>query len=122
MNKKRILVVDDDPAIVKALEQNLKLRGYDTLTASNGTDGLKTARAERPDLIILDIMMSGKDGGEVSADLSEDPETERIPIFFLTGLKSHNDPEESNASEHPVFAKPILFRELVAEIENRIGK
>ena len=61
----RILVVDDEATLLRALEYNLRKEGYDVLKASRGDDALKLARRERPDLIILDVMLPGLDGFEV---------------------------------------------------------
>ncbi len=83
MNK-RILVVDDSHSIVKMLEVVLKKEGFTVFTAFNGKEGLALARSEKPDLIILDIIMPEMDGYEVCQALQKDRATASIPVIFLT--------------------------------------
>ena len=80
----RILVVDDEPSIVRPLTFILKKKGYEVLTASNGEEGLNAARKEQPDLIFLDVMMPKKNGYEVCKEIKNDPELENIYIIILT--------------------------------------
>ena len=80
----RILVVDDEPSIVRPLTFILKKKGYEVLTASNGEEGLHVARTEKPDLIFLDVMMPKKNGYEVCQELKNDPEFKKIYIIILT--------------------------------------
>jgi CheY-like chemotaxis protein len=82
--KHRILIVDDNHALVLAAERVLQKEGFDVLTAYDGLEGLEKARAEKPDLIILDIMMPKMDGYEVCRQLRNDPVTARIPIIILS--------------------------------------
>jgi len=118
MEKKKILVVDDEAALRKLLEASLNANGYETFSASNGSEGLQKAREERPDLIILDIMMEGQDGTEVGYILKEDVTTKDIPIIFLTGLKTKEEEQESSEEhEYTVLAKPVNTQELIGHIE-----
>src|SRR5437764_13610662 len=78
-----ILVADDDPVIVRLLEVNFKLEGYDVETATHGEEALQKARDLRPALILLDVMMPGLDGREVARHLKQDDATATIPILFL---------------------------------------
>ena len=80
----RILVVDDDKRLVKAIQRVLTKAGYEVLTAFDGLTALRTARAEKPDLIILDIMMPGMDGYEVCHTLSRLSSTSQIPVLMLS--------------------------------------
>jgi DNA-binding response OmpR family regulator len=84
-SKARILVIDDHERTVKAIEEILQEQGYEVLTAFEGATGLQRAREEKPDLIILDIMMPGMDGYEVCQRLQSDPATARIAVLMLTG-------------------------------------
>ncbi len=80
-----VLVVDDDELIRKALKRSLQLYGFKVYLAENGRTGLKLAQEKRPAFILLDWMMPGVDGLEVLAELKHNKQTERIPVFMLTG-------------------------------------
>jgi CheY-like chemotaxis protein len=82
--KYRILIVDDNHSLVLATERVLQKEGFDVITAYDGLEGLEKARAEKPDLIILDIMMPKMDGYEVCRQLKDDPATTQIPIIILS--------------------------------------
>jgi CheY-like chemotaxis protein len=85
MNEKhRILIVDDNHSLVLAAERVLQKEGFDVLTAFDGLEGLEKALAEKPDLIILDIMMPKMDGYEVCRQLKNNPATAQIPIIILS--------------------------------------
>lgn len=83
--KKKILIVDDERDIVKALTIRLRSCGYDTVVAFDGAQGVFTAHKEKPNLIILDIRMPAGDGFSVAEKLKQSRRTHRIPIIFLTG-------------------------------------
>lgn len=87
----RILVVDDDPDIVTVVSHNLEAEGYKVLTALGGEAALEIVRSEGPDLVILDIMMPGKDGYEVLADIRADPKTADLPVVLLTAKRAEGD-------------------------------
>jgi CheY-like chemotaxis protein len=87
----RVLVVDDEAAIRLLCRVNLRLAGMEVLEASNGAVGIELARRERPDLILLDVMMPEVDGWEVVAELADDPDTREIPIVFLTARSERVD-------------------------------
>jgi CheY-like chemotaxis protein len=119
---KKILVVDDEPGSILLFESILKKRGYQVVVASDGDEAIRRARAEKPDLIILDIMMPKVDGTEVAMTLREDEITKKIPIFFITALIAPGDKVEVAGTEsHPVFAKPVNLNELLAKIQSQIG-
>ena len=82
---KKILVIDDDPHIVKMIESRLKSEGYTVLIDVSGEAGIKTAYNEKPDLILLDITMLGMNGLETLSKLKKTPETRIIPVVMLTG-------------------------------------
>ena len=84
MGKARILIVDDDRPTVMIISSVLKKYGYDVSTAFNGHDGLKKAQKEKPDLIVLDIMMPGMDGFQVARHLKRDAETAKIAVLMLS--------------------------------------
>ncbi|MGN6628113.1 MAG: response regulator [Tepidisphaeraceae bacterium] len=91
MDKKRILVVDDEKDLRDLISFNLKRNGYDVLTASNGKEALEIAEREIPDLILLDIMMPGVDGTEVTRRLKADARLSQIPLIMLTARSEETD-------------------------------
>jgi len=108
-----ILVVDDDAEIVAMLSLRLGKRGYRVLTAIDGVEALETARTERPDLVILDVMMPGKNGWEVARALRHDPVTEKIKVVILSAIG-----ENVNEMTSPLYGadahidKPFEFEKL----------
>jgi DNA-binding response OmpR family regulator len=90
-NRQTILVVDDERDLLELVSHNLTRAGYNVITASNGTDALRTARAQRPDLLLLDLMIPGVEGTEVTRRLKADPETASIPIVMLTAKGEETD-------------------------------
>ncbi len=119
MSKATILLIDDEMQMLTLLTDILELRGYSVITADNGTDGYNLARLKRPDVIILDLAMPDVDGGQVAQQLRETPQTEHIPIIFLTGLLS-KDIEANNkhlVGGNIMFAKPCDFNDLINHIE-----
>lgn len=110
---KRILVIDDDTAIVQLIKLNLKMDGFEVATAYDGTEGLREAAAHPPDLIILDVMMPGLGGREVLERLKADPITREIPVLMLTALGGAGDITQSlvgGAEWH--LTKPFELHEL----------
>jgi DNA-binding response OmpR family regulator len=93
----RILVADDDPVILRLLQVNFRLEGYQVETASRGEDALVLARESVPDLILLDVMMPGVDGWEVCRRLKEDPATAGIPVIFLSARAQDEDRKRGHA-------------------------
>jgi DNA-binding response OmpR family regulator len=98
MMKSRILVVDDNQSVVRAIEGILKKQGYDVLTAFDGEEGLRAAHSQRPNLIILDIVMPKMDGYEVCQRLQADPDTSSIPVLMLTVKGQVDVPSDSRAT------------------------
>jgi len=115
---KKILVVDDEPDIVKVLVARLKEHGYATIIASDGHQALAQAQENQPDLIILDIMMPGMDGPEAAQRLKEDPKTQDIPIIFLSALqtKSEEQSEGDRVGGNVILSKPFDLDVLLAKI------
>jgi CheY-like chemotaxis protein len=87
----RILIVDDEPAIRLICRLNLQSAGFDTLEASDGASAIALARAERPDLMLLDIMLPELDGWGVAEELAASDETREIPILFLSARSESGD-------------------------------
>jgi len=87
----RVLVVDDEAPIRLLCRVNLEAEKMDVVEAADGPSGLEAARRERPDVILLDVMMPGLDGWRVAEELLEDPDTSAIPIVFLTARAELRD-------------------------------
>jgi CheY-like chemotaxis protein len=81
---KRLLIVDDDPMILEVTEMSLELAGWSVVSANDGHEALEKAAAERPDAILMDVMMPGMDGPTTCERLSATPETAHIPVILLT--------------------------------------
>ena len=83
---KKILIIDDDPDVILFLATVLQDHGYDTIDAPNGQEGLEKAKAELPDLILLDLMMPQKSGIALLSDLKKDDSLKKIPVIMVTGV------------------------------------
>ncbi len=113
----RILVVDDEPDVVTLMTLALEGEGFETLTAYDGISALDIAQAERPDLILLDVMMPMMSGYEVCEQLKASPATQHIPILCVTSAHSNDARERSRkAGAATVVLKPFTTAELVAQI------
>ena len=95
MEKKKILVIEDDSVLQKALQEFLAEEGFEIFSALDGEEGIKMGKEKLPDLILLDIILPKKDGYEVLKDLKSDEATKKIPIVLLTNLGSLNDVEKA---------------------------
>lgn len=113
-----VLIIDDEPELVRLLDYNLTKAGYLALTTRDGESGLAAARRHAPDLVVLDVMMPGLDGREVLRRLRADPGTARIPVLMLTAKAAEEDRViglEMGADDY--VAKPFGMRELLARIK-----
>ena len=88
-DKKRILVVDDEPDFASIVQANLKKEGFDVEVAYDGVEAMEKVKANPPDAIVLDVMMPEKDGYEVCAELKKDEKYKDIPIIMLTAVADH---------------------------------
>jgi len=112
--KPKILVVDDEPMNVDLLEAHLCM-DYDIVTASSGEEAIEKVKSGKPDLILLDIMMPGMDGYEVSKRLKGDPDTYFIPIILVTALSEVSDRiKGSDAGSDEFLTKPVNKEELMS--------
>jgi len=117
MNRGKILIVEDDRDIVEMVEYNLKQEGYTAVHAFNGEKGIGLAGKEKPDLIILDLMLPAIDGFEVCKRLKQQPSTSRIPVIILSAKSRETDKVvglELGADDY--ITKPFSPRELIARI------
>ncbi len=111
---KKILVADDEPPVVQIIRANLELEGYQVVTAYDGVQALEKAKAEHPDLLILDIMMPRMDGFDVLDALKKDAATEDIPVIMLTALNEieHMD-QAARKGSYCYLTKPFEPLELL---------
>lgn len=91
MDKKKILVIEDEITLQKAMREFLEGENFEVISAEDGQSGVEMARTEMPDLILLDIVLPKKDGYQVLAELKEGEKTQKIPVILLTNLESPED-------------------------------
>ncbi len=118
MSKEKILIVEDDADIAEVIDYNLKKEGYHTVAVLNGEDAFSYAEKEKPDLIILDLMLPGIDGLEVCRNLRKNEITAHIPVIILTAKSQEIDKVvglELGADDY--MTKPFSPRELMARIK-----
>lgn len=117
MSKKpRILLIDDDPDFVTATKKILESKSWEVVTAANGEEGIKKSKSEKPDLILLDMMMPVKDGMLTAKDLKSDPAVAKIPVLALTSFNQNlGDPFEIQVDEY--LQKTISPAELLAKVQ-----
>lgn len=112
-----VLVVDDDPVIVRLLEVNLRLDGYEVATASRGEQALERAAESAPDLVILDVMMPGLDGWETCRRLREQPAFADTPVVFLSARVQDDERSKGPALGSVAYLTkpfdPVRLMELV---------
>jgi CheY-like chemotaxis protein len=89
--RKRVLICDDDPVILRLLQVNLEIEGYDVISAHHGEEAVQLALSERPDLVVLDIMMPRMDGYEACQQIKSHDATRDIPIVFLSAKAQQSD-------------------------------
>ncbi len=119
MAKKKILLVEDEVDLVKAIELRLTKEGFDVITSLDGEDALKKARRENPDLLILDLMLPKIDGYKVCRLLKFDQKYKNVPIIMLTARVEERDRNlgmEMGADEY--ITKPFEWDDLLAKILN----
>ncbi len=118
---KKILVIDDLPENVFMLQDRLEHEGYEVLTAYDGKSGIEKVRSERPDLILLDVMMPDLTGIEVCKILVADKETSGIPIILVTAKSGADDTKEGlEAGAFDYIKKPFNRIELVARVKSAL--
>ena len=116
-----VLVVDDDPVIVKLLQVNFEMEGYQVLTAGDGEEGLARARTEHPDIVLLDVMMPKMDGLQVASALRDDPTTRAIPILLLSAKAQATDVQAGKDVADDYITKPFDPLELLDRVSRLLG-
>lgn len=122
MSKGRILVVDDEIYIVHILDFSLGMEGYEVLTALDGEQALERLKSDKPDLIVLDIMMPKVDGYEVCRTIKGNPETQHIPVILLSAKGRNVDQKMGfDVGADDYITKPFSPRKLVERINALLG-
>ncbi len=116
MENAKILIVDDDPDLTKVLQTILESEQYTVITAANRTEGMEKIRINKPDLVILDVMMSTcQDGFEMSRELKENPECKDTPILMLTAVKNKFGIDFKSSAGDPAWLPVDEFLDKPAE-------
>ncbi len=114
----KVLVCDDERHIVRLIQVNLERQGYEVVTAFDGKEGLEKIRAEKPNLVVLDVMMPYMDGFEVLKTLRKEPETENLPVIMLTAKAQDKDVFEGyHYGADMYLTKPFNPMELVTFVK-----
>ena len=116
---KKVLIIDDEVFFCRAIKKNLEVNDeFQVLTATRGDEGIHAAKEERPDVILLDIMMPGMSGTEVTDALLADPVTRSIPIIYVTAIVNEDDIQRGAgiAGGKDIIAKPVKINELIEKI------
>lgn len=118
MSIKKILVIDDEPEIVKVISLRLKANGYEVIPGTSGKEALSLTKEYSPDLVILDVMMPAPNGYKVCRMIKDNPDTKHIPVILLTAKTSESDKfwgKEAGADEY--LMKPYNAEELLCSIK-----
>ena len=122
--RKRILVVDDEPDMTLMVRLNLRKTGrFEVAEENDATRALATARAFQPDVILLDVLMPDMDGGDVLAQLRDDPKLKGVPVIFLTAtvLKEEVKSKGGTIAGQPFIPKPFEIKTLLAAIDDALN-
>jgi len=125
----KVLMIDDDPEFVEAITNLLDAKGYEVHTASNGKDGVAKAKAENPDIILLDVMMTTKhEGFDTAREMHEDETIKDTPIIIMTGIRREMnlpfgfEPDETWLPVKQVLEKPVKPEVLLKAVSQHIRK
>ena len=126
--KAKILMVDDDADFVESIKTILESKPYEVIVANNGDEGLRRAREDKPDLILLDVIMPVKDGFTAAEQLKKDPQLSKIPTLMLTafaekGLETSIPVSRGlNLETEDYIEKPVSPEELLARVEKHLKR
>jgi len=120
---KKILVVEDDPASLRLTQYLLEHKGYEVITAQNGLEGLKKARGEAPDLVMLDVMLPGIDGFDICYHLRAEPKTAKLPIIMLSAKAREVDRDAGiKVGVDAYITKPASPADILSKVEDLLGQ
>lgn len=125
---RKILLIDDDRDLSEVIQHVLALKGYEVLVCHDSQTGLKAAREQKPDLILMDVMLPGMSGAQAVKMLKSDSDLRKIPVVFLTGLVSHNEKDLEreglmvDGAHYPTLAKPFSNDRLVELVEAGLNR
>ena len=126
---KKVLMIDDDPEFVEAITNILDAKGYHVVSANDGKDGVAKAKKEKPDIILLDVMMTTKsEGFDVAREMAKDANLKGTPVVMLTGIRREMnlsfgfEPDEDWLPVKAVLEKPVKPELLLKTIEENIKK
>src|SRR5262245_31460673 len=118
MKREKILVIEDEPDILEVIEYNLAREGYKVQSSRDGDHGLRRARRDSPDLVLLDLMLPGIDGVEICRQLKRDPVTRGIPVMMLTAKGEESDVVLGlGVGADDYITKPFSPRQLLARVQ-----
>lgn len=118
-----VLIVDDSPTEVHVLKTWLEKAGFTTLTADNGEDGIAKAKAEKPDVVLMDVVMPGMSGFQATRKLNKDPDTSSIPVVMVTTKDQETDKVwgmRQGATDY--LTKPVTEDLLVQKVKAALGE
>ena len=115
----KIIVIEDDPLILKLISQTLQREGYEVVTATDGSEGLRKVRETHPHLVVLDISLPGLDGYQVCHHLRSEHATSKLPVIMVTAMNRPSDQRrgfETGADDY--LSKPFVLSELITRIRS----
>jgi len=119
----KVLVIDDEPLLIRSTELVLKVHGYECICATDGKQGIALAESEHPDIILLDIMMPDMDGWEVTSRLKSGKKTAHIPVIVLSGKEyAQGQRVAEKAGADGFVVKPFQIDQLTRVIRSLIGE
>jgi len=121
---KKILIIEDDLNLIKALTDRLKMVGYEAVSAPNGKLGVEQAIEQLPDLIITDVMMPGLQGSDAVRELQTDARTKNIPVIVMSGILGRDDARRGlniNGKLYPALSKPFDAETLLKIIKECVS-
>ncbi|HDJ30378.1 response regulator [bacterium] len=120
---KKILFIEDESVLQKTFEKALRAEGYDIISALDGETGLKLAQTQKPDLILLDLILPRLNGFEVLKKLKEDPQTKEIPVIILTNLERMSDIDKALELGATTYLVKVNYslEEVIKKIKKTLG-
>jgi DNA-binding response OmpR family regulator len=120
--RKKILIVDDEPSMVSVLQRHVSNAGFEFVSATNGREALEKIQQEEVDLVLLDLMMPGMNGFETCRRIRENEKTKKLPVLIITALRSESDSDSATASGANEFiVKPIDGPHLAKRLRHHLG-